>query len=83
VLDALADRLDRTTFSVNEAPQGPRSGREGGAGGDFRVGRTGGRGPRRSYNCDEQDHMDRYFPHLKRSWCSHCITNGHAIEECP
>jgi hypothetical protein len=77
VLDALADRLDRTTFRVNETPQGPGRGRGGGAGGDFRGGRTRGRGPRRCYNCDEKGHMARDCPHLRWPWCSHCRTNGH------
>jgi hypothetical protein len=35
-LDALADRLDRTTFRVNENPQGLGRGRGGGVGGEFR-----------------------------------------------
>ena len=52
-LDALADRLDRITFKVNETPQGLGRGRGGGAGGDFIGGRTGGRGPGICYNCDE------------------------------
>jgi hypothetical protein len=39
-LDALEERLDRTTFRVNENPQGLERGRGGGAGGDFRGGRT-------------------------------------------
>jgi hypothetical protein len=82
-LDALADRLDRTTFRVNENPQGPGRGRGGGAGGDFRGGRTGGRGPSRCYNCDEQGHLARDCPHPRRPWCSHCRTNGHATEDCP
>jgi hypothetical protein len=63
VFDALADRLDRTTFQVNENPHGPGQGQGGGAGGDFRGGRTGGRGLRRCYNCDEQGHLARDFPH--------------------
>jgi hypothetical protein len=41
-LDALANRLDQTTFKVNENLQGPGRGRGGGAGGDFRGGITGG-----------------------------------------
>jgi hypothetical protein len=49
--------------------------------GDFRGGRTGGRGTSRCYNCDEQGHMARYFPHPKWPWCSHCRTNGHTIED--
>lgn len=52
-LDALADRLDRTTFKVNENPQGWGRGRGGGAIGDFRGGRKGGRGWSICYNCDE------------------------------
>jgi hypothetical protein len=82
-LDALADRLDRTTFRVNENPQGPGRGRGGGARGDFRGGRTGGRGPRRCYNCDEKGHLARDCPHPRRPWCSHCRTNGHTTEDCP
>jgi len=83
VLDALANRLDRTTFRVNETPQGPRRGRGGGAGGYFKGGRTVGRGPSKCYNYDEQGHMARDFPHLRWPWCSHCRTNGHATEHCP
>jgi hypothetical protein len=82
-LDALADRLDRTSFRVNETPQGLGRGRGGGAGGDFRGGRTGGRGPSRCYNCDEKGHMARDCPHLRWPWCSHCRTNGHATEDFP
>jgi hypothetical protein len=39
-LDALADRLDQTTFRVNKNPQGMVRGRGGGARGDFRGGIT-------------------------------------------
>jgi hypothetical protein len=42
-----------------------------------------GRGPSKFYKCDEQGHMARDRPHLRRPWFSHCITNGHATEECP
>jgi hypothetical protein len=82
-LDALADILDRTTFRVNEKPQGPGRGQGGGVGGDFRGGRTGGRGPRRCYNYDEQGHMARYCPHPRRPWCCHYRTNGHTTEDYP
>jgi hypothetical protein len=78
VLDALVDKLDRTTFRVNENFQGPRRGRGGGDRGDFRGGRTGGRGPRRCYNCDEKVHMSRDCPRPRWPWCSHYRTNGHA-----
>jgi len=40
-----ADRLDQTTFIINETPQGPIRGRGGGGGGGFRGGRNGGIGP--------------------------------------
>jgi hypothetical protein len=83
VLDALANRLDQTSFNINETPQGPGRGRGGGVGGDFRGGRIKGREPSRCYNYDEKDHMARYFPHPRRTWCSHCRTNGHAIEDYP
>jgi hypothetical protein len=53
----LADRLDQTTFMVNETPQGLGRGQGGGSRGDFRGGRTRGRGPRICYNCDEKGHM--------------------------
>ena len=43
-LDALADKMDRTSLRVNETPHGPGRGRGGGAGGDFRGGRIRGRG---------------------------------------
>jgi hypothetical protein len=59
VLDALVDRLDRTTFRVNENPQGLERGRGGGARGDFKGGRTRGRGPSRCYKYDEEVHMAR------------------------
>jgi hypothetical protein len=62
-LDALAYRLDRTTFRVNENPQGLGRGRGRGAEGDFKGGRTRGRGPRRCYNYDEKIHMARDYPH--------------------
>jgi hypothetical protein len=83
VLDALADRLDRTTFRVNETPQGPERGQGGGAGGDFRGGRVWGRVPRRYYNYDEKGHMDIDCPHPRRPWCSHYKTDGHANDEFP
>jgi hypothetical protein len=63
VLDSLANRLDRTTFRVNENPQGPGRGQGGGDGGDFRGGRTRGIGPCRCYIYDEQGHLDKYCPH--------------------
>jgi hypothetical protein len=63
VLDALADRLDQTTFRINETPQGPGRGQGSGVGGGFRGGRNGGRGLRRCYNCNEQGHLARDFPH--------------------
>jgi hypothetical protein len=69
-LDALTDRLDRTTFRVNETPQGPGRGRGGGAGGDFRGGRDGGIGPIIFYSCDEKGHMARDCPHLRCPRCS-------------
>ena len=81
-LDTLADRLDRTTFMMNENPQGPGRGRGGGAKGDFRGGRTGGRGPRRCYNYDDQGHLARDCPHPRWSWFSHCKTNGHTTQDC-
>jgi hypothetical protein len=62
-LDVLADRLDRTTFRINETPQGPGRGQGGGVGGGFRGGRNGGRGSSRCYNCNEQGHLARDFPH--------------------
>ena len=53
-LDALADRLDRPSYRVNEAPRG--------RGGGMRGGRTGGRGPVKSYNCDQEGHVARECP---------------------
>jgi hypothetical protein len=76
------DRLDRTTFRVNENLQGPGRGRGGGPGGDFIGGRTRGRGPSRCYNCDEQGHLARDCPHPRRPWCSQCRTNGHKTKDC-
>jgi hypothetical protein len=32
---------------------------------------------------DEQGHMARDFPHPRRPWLSHYITNGHATEDFP
>jgi hypothetical protein len=58
-LDALADRLDRSTFRVDEAPQGFGGGHRGGGG--FIGGWTGGRGPVHCYNCDEQGNLTRDF----------------------
>jgi hypothetical protein len=43
VLDALADRLDSTSFRINETPQGPGRGHGGGFGGGFRGERHRGR----------------------------------------
>lgn len=54
-LDALADKLDRSAFRVDEAPQGFGGGRRGGEA--FIGGRTSRRGPTRCYNCDEQGHL--------------------------
>jgi hypothetical protein len=75
--------LDRTSFRVNETPQGPGRGQGGEVGVDFIGGRTEGRGPSRFYNCDEKGHMARDFPHLRWPWCSHCRTNGHATKDWP
>jgi len=82
-LDALANRLDRKIFRVNENPQGLRRGGGGGARGDFRGGRTKGRGPSRCYNYDEKVHMARDYPHPRRPWLSHYRTNGYATEDFP
>jgi hypothetical protein len=82
-LDALADKMDQTTFRVNENPQGPGRGRGSGAKGNFSGGISRGRGSRRCYSYDEQGHMARYFPHLRWPWCSHYRTNGHATEYFP
>jgi hypothetical protein len=62
-LDALVDRLEQTTFKVNENPQGPGRVQGGGAEGDFRGGITRGRGPSKCYNCDEKGHLARDCPH--------------------
>jgi hypothetical protein len=56
-LDALADRLDRTSFRVNETPQGLGRGRGGGDGGDFRGGRT-----------REEDQVDSTTMMIKVTW---------------
>jgi hypothetical protein len=82
-LDALVDRLDRTSFRVNKTPQGLGRGCGGGARGDFKGGRTGGRRPSRFYNYDEKGHMSRDCPHLRRHWFSYYRTNGHANEDIP
>jgi hypothetical protein len=79
-LDALADRLDQTTFRVNTTSQGPERGKGGGAGGGFRGGRNGGRGSNRCYNCNEQGHFSRDFPHPIWPWFSYYRGNGHATE---
>jgi len=50
-LDALANRIDLSSFNIDEAPQGFGGGRK--DGGDFIGGRTGGRGPTSCYNYDE------------------------------
>jgi hypothetical protein len=83
VLDAVADRIDRTSFKVNETPQGLGRGHGGGVRGYFRGGRTRGRGPTTFYNSDEQGHMARDCPHPRQPWCSHCRTNGHTTEDFP
>jgi hypothetical protein len=62
-LDALAYRLDWTTFRVNKTPKGPDRGRGGGAGGGFIGGRNGGRGMILCYNYNEKGHFTRDFPH--------------------
>jgi hypothetical protein len=82
-LDVLVDRLDQTTFRINETPQGPGRGQGGGGRGGFRGGRNGGRGLGRCYNYNEQGHLAKDCPPPRRPWCSHCRTNGHATEECP
>jgi hypothetical protein len=82
-LDAIPDRLDQITFRVNETPQGLGRGQGGGTRGDFSEGITDGRGPSNIYNFDEKGHMAIDFPHPRRPWCSHCITNGHTTEDSP
>jgi hypothetical protein len=63
-LDALADRLDRFAFKLNEGPQGFGGDCRGGGG--YRGGRTGRRGPIHCYNCDEKGHLMKYFPLPRR-----------------
>lgn len=75
-LDALADRLDRTAFRVNDNARGR-------GGGGYRGGINGGRGPVRCYNCDDQGYVTRECPLPKRPWCSHCRVNAHTTEDCP
>jgi hypothetical protein len=81
-LDALANRLDQTTFKINETPQGLGRGHGREFGGGFRGGRNGGRGLSRCYNCNKQGHLARDFPHLRRLWFSHFRTNGHTTKDC-
>ena len=81
-LDALADRLDRTTSRVAEGSQEYGAGCGRGIGG-FWGGRTGGRGAIRCYNYDEIGHLARDFPLPQKPWCSHCRVNTYATEECP
>jgi hypothetical protein len=61
----LRTRLDRTSFRVNETPQGPGRGRGGGAGGDFRGGRTG-----------EEDQVDATTVMSKATWLDIVLTRG-------
>jgi hypothetical protein len=56
-LDALADRLDQTSFRVNETPQGMGRGQGGGDGGEFRGGIRGERRPSMCHNYDEKGHL--------------------------
>jgi hypothetical protein len=63
-LEALADRLDRYEFKVNEGPQGFGGGRRGG--GIYRGGRTGRRQLVRYFNCDEKGNLKIYFPLPRR-----------------
>jgi hypothetical protein len=69
-LDALAKILDRTTFRIKETPQGLGRGQGCGGGGGFIGGINGGGGPGRCYNCNEQGHLFRDYPHPRRTWCS-------------
>jgi len=80
-LDALADRLDRYVFRVDEAPQGFGGGhrcREG-----FIGGLTHRIRPIYCYNNDEQGHLARDRPLPRRPRCTHHRNNAHATEECP
>jgi hypothetical protein len=82
VLDELLDRLDQTSFRVKENPQVLGIGQGGGAGGDLRGGRTGGRQPSIFYNYYEKGHMGRDCPQSRWPWCSHYGTNGNTVEDC-
>ena len=64
-LDALADRLDRTTFRVNETPQGLGRGQGGGVRGDFRGGRIG-----------EEDQVDDTTLMSKAIWLEIVLIRG-------
>ncbi len=74
-LNTLAEKLDISTFIVNESDCG---GRGGGMGG----GRTGGRGPVRCYNCDQEGHVAKDCLIPRRPWCSKCWVNAHTTEDC-
>jgi len=73
-LDALVNRMDRSTLRLNESTR--KSEGEG-----YKIGRSGGRGPIRCYNCDEHGNVIRYYPLPKIPWCSHYNDNTHPIEE--
>jgi len=68
-MDSLVDRLDRSTFRVDEGPQwhgGVLIGR-----GGYQGVRTGRRGPVRCYNFYEKWNLVRYFPLPRRPLCAH------------
>lgn len=43
----------------------------------------GERGPMRCYNCDQEGHVTKECPFPRKSWCSQCRINTHAMEDCP
>ena len=83
-LDALVDRLDRSSFRIADGSMTQGGGHDRGGGGGFRgVWARGRGGPPRCFNCNEVGHIAWDCPLPRRPWCSHCRVNTHSTEDCP